>query len=342
MVIGNGLLASNFIKSNLNYDDAIIFCSGVSNSKETNDDNFNREKELVLKTITQNRNLKFIYFSSILAGVSKNKYYNHKVEIENIIKKESSNYIIFRVPQIIGKDGNKNNLFNFLKESILNDEEITIFENVKRALLDVDDLIDIVNYCKDKINSEIEFWENSKRKVRAVKERLESMEGVEGILENSSHKNIKRIVSLFAGCGGLDLGFIQAGYEVIWANDFFKEAVETYKHNIGDHIIYGDITKIPSSEIPNDFDILLGGFPCQGFSIAGKRIVDDERNLLYKAFVDFVKFFKPKAFPIISGFNSVGYWYWITFIINSDKFNVGVGYNILVTSVNIVFSNLNI
>ena len=155
MVIGNGLLASNFIKSNLNYDDAIIFCSGVSNSKETNDDNFNREKELVLKTITQNRNLKFIYFSSILAGVSKNKYYNHKVEIENIIKKESSNYIIFRVPQIIGKDGNKNNLFNFLKESILNDEEITIFENVKRALLDVDDLIDIVNYCKDKINSEI-------------------------------------------------------------------------------------------------------------------------------------------------------------------------------------------
>lgn len=55
-----------------------------------------------------------------------------------------------------------------------------------------------------------------------------------------------KIASLFSGCGGLDLGFIQAGFEVIWANDFFKEAVQTYKNNIGNHIVYGDITKIPS------------------------------------------------------------------------------------------------
>ena len=155
MIIGNGLLAKGFINSNINHDDFIIFCSGVSNSKEMNYDNFNREKELVIKTITENKNLKFIYFSSILTGVSNNNYYNHKIDVENLIKKESNNYIIFRVPQIIGNIGNKNNLFNFLKESILNDEEINIFENVKRALLDIDDLIDIVNYCKDKVNSEI-------------------------------------------------------------------------------------------------------------------------------------------------------------------------------------------
>ena len=155
MIIGNGLLAKGFINSNINHDDFIIFCSGVSNSKEMNYDNFNREKELVIKTITENKNLKFIYFSSILTGVSNNKYYNHKIDVENLIKKESNNYIIFRVPQIIGSIGNKSNLFNFLKESILNDEEINIFENVKRALLDIDDLIDIVNYCKDKVNSEI-------------------------------------------------------------------------------------------------------------------------------------------------------------------------------------------
>ena len=155
MIIGNGLLAKGFINSNINHDDFIIFCSGVSNSKEMNYDNFNREKELVIKTITENKNLKFIYFSSILTGVSNNNYYNHKIDVENLIKKESNNYIIFRVPQIIGSIGNKSNLFNFLKESILNDEEINIFENVKRALLDIDDLIDIVNYCKDKVNSEI-------------------------------------------------------------------------------------------------------------------------------------------------------------------------------------------
>jgi DNA (cytosine-5)-methyltransferase 1 len=106
-----------------------------------------------------------------------------------------------------------------------------------------------------------------------------------------------KVVSLFSGCGGLDLGFIQAGYEVIWANDFFKEAVETYKQNIGDHIVYGDITKIPSSEIPDDFDILLGGFPCQGFSIANvKRSMEDERNFLYEELLRLIRDKRPKYF----------------------------------------------
>lgn len=106
-----------------------------------------------------------------------------------------------------------------------------------------------------------------------------------------------KIASLFSGCGGLDLGFIQAGFEVIWANDFFKEAVETYKNNIGDHIVYGDITKISSDQIPNNFDILLGGFPCQGFSIANsKRSMTDQRNFLYKELLRLITDKKPKFF----------------------------------------------
>jgi len=106
-----------------------------------------------------------------------------------------------------------------------------------------------------------------------------------------------KVVSLFAGAGGLDLGFIQAGFDVIWANDFEKDAVETYKKNIGKHIILGDITKIDSSEIPDDFDILLGGFPCQGFSIANnKRSMKDERNFLYKEMLRIIKDKRPKYF----------------------------------------------
>jgi DNA (cytosine-5)-methyltransferase 1 len=106
-----------------------------------------------------------------------------------------------------------------------------------------------------------------------------------------------KVVSLFSGCGGLDLGFINAGFEVVWANDFFPDAVKTYKKNIGDHIVLGDITKIPSSQIPDDFDILLGGFPCQGFSIANnKRSMEDERNFLYKEMLRIVKDKKPKFF----------------------------------------------
>jgi len=106
-----------------------------------------------------------------------------------------------------------------------------------------------------------------------------------------------KIASLFSGCGGLDLGFIQAGFEVVWANDFFKDAVNTYKKNIGAHIVFNDITKIPSSDIPNDIDIILGGFPCQGFSIANiKRSAEDKRNYLYKELLRLIKDKQPKYF----------------------------------------------
>lgn len=105
------------------------------------------------------------------------------------------------------------------------------------------------------------------------------------------------VVGLFSGCGGLDLGFKNAGFDVIWANDFNADSVETYKKNIGNHIVLGDITKIPSKEIPSDFDVLLGGFPCQGFSIANtKRSMKDERNFLYLEMLRVLKDKKPKFF----------------------------------------------
>ena len=82
-----------------------------------------------------------------------------------------------------------------------------------------------------------------------------------------------KVVSFFSGLGGLDKGFVDTGYDIIWANDFDKYAVQTYKANFGDHIVLGDINEIPLEEIP-DCDILIGGFPCQPFRIA--EIVDDK------------------------------------------------------------------
>lgn len=85
-----------------------------------------------------------------------------------------------------------------------------------------------------------------------------------------------RIISLFSGAGGLDLGLIQAGHEIVWANDFDEDCVETYRKNIGDHIVLGSIEDIPSSEIP-DAEVVVGGFPCQGFSQANMlRFEEDE------------------------------------------------------------------
>jgi DNA (cytosine-5)-methyltransferase 1 len=105
-----------------------------------------------------------------------------------------------------------------------------------------------------------------------------------------------RVVSLFSGAGGLDLGFKMAGHEIIWANDLYEDAVETYKHNLGDHIVCEDISKIDAEEIP-ECDIIIGGFPCQGFSVANmKRNEADERNALYKQLIRVIDAKKPKFF----------------------------------------------
>lgn len=106
------------------------------------------------------------------------------------------------------------------------------------------------------------------------------------------------VVSLFSGAGGMDLGFIQAGYQVNWANDFQKDAVTTYQKNIGNHIIYGDITQISKDQLPKEpIDVVLGGFPCQGFSVANnKRSMEDKRNFLYLELLRIVKELQPKFF----------------------------------------------
>lgn len=105
-----------------------------------------------------------------------------------------------------------------------------------------------------------------------------------------------KVVSLFSGAGGLDLGLKQAGLNIVWANDLYKDAVETYRKNIGDHIVLGDICEIDSASIP-ECDVVVGGFPCQGFSVANmKRKTDDPRNKLYLEMVRVIKDKNPKFF----------------------------------------------
>lgn len=105
-----------------------------------------------------------------------------------------------------------------------------------------------------------------------------------------------KIISLFSGAGGLDLGLIQAGNTVIWANDIDKDAVATYKENIGDHIVCDDIKNIDISTLP-DADVVVGGFPCQGFSQANRlRTLEDDRNQLYRFFYNTIKIKQPKYF----------------------------------------------
>ena len=90
-----------------------------------------------------------------------------------------------------------------------------------------------------------------------------------------------RVVSLFSGAGGFDLGLKQAGHEIVWANDILEDACETYRDNLGGDIQCADITSVDFATLPK-CDLVIGGFPCQGFSIANmNRSESDERNFLY-------------------------------------------------------------
>lgn len=118
-------------------------------------------------------------------------------------------------------------------------------------------------------------------------------------MKTNDNKISPKIVSIFSGCGGLDLGFHQEGYSTIWANDFSEWAVGSFKKNFGDIIKFGDITKInpyKDKTIP-DCDIILGGFPCQDFSVIWKQFgLNGKRGGLYRHFLEFVDAKKPKAF----------------------------------------------
>ena len=111
------------------------------------------------------------------------------------------------------------------------------------------------------------------------------------------------IIDLFAGCGGLSTGFIQAGFNVVKAVEFDPVIANTYKKNHPEvDVIVDDIRDIDTSNIFKDIktDIIIGGPPCQGFSMAGARIrdgfIDDPRNYLFKHYFNVVKMVKPKVF----------------------------------------------
>lgn len=102
------------------------------------------------------------------------------------------------------------------------------------------------------------------------------------------------VVSLFSGCGGLDLGFKNAGFELIWANEIDNDSAKTYKKFIHKNIIIGDILE-NISLVPKS-DIVIGGPPCQSFSLLGKRLNDDPRVKLVFTFLEIITKLKPKVF----------------------------------------------
>jgi DNA (cytosine-5)-methyltransferase 1 len=120
-------------------------------------------------------------------------------------------------------------------------------------------------------------------------------------------KTIK-VVSMFSGCGGMDLGFTggfsfldqtyeRLPFEIVWANDLNQAACRTYKNHIGDHIKCGDVWSLLDT-LPKQTDVLIGGFPCQDISVngLGKGVKKGKRSGLYRAMVEAIWQTQPKIF----------------------------------------------
>lgn len=116
-----------------------------------------------------------------------------------------------------------------------------------------------------------------------------------------------KVAGFFAGVGGIELGFKQAGFEVVWANEIDNRAIETFKANHNTEVVVGDIHNIESKRIP-DVDIIVGGFPCQAFSIAGYRKgFEDERGEVFFQLARIIKDKLPRIIFIENVKNLLGH-----------------------------------
>ncbi|MFV0149534.1 NAD-dependent epimerase/dehydratase family protein [Empedobacter falsenii] len=144
MIVGKGLIASQF--NDVDREDVIFFASGVSNSSETKNEEFLREQNLIEDTIRLNSDKLFIYFStcSIYDSSKYNSpYVLHKLHIEEVIKQNTTNYLILRISNAVGIGGNPNLLMNYLYRQIIMNQQLNVHQHATRNLIDVEDVKDI-------------------------------------------------------------------------------------------------------------------------------------------------------------------------------------------------------
>lgn len=144
MIIGRGLLASLFAENDR--ENTVFFASGVSNSLENRPEEFLREETLIRKTIEDNPEKIFVYFSTCSiydSSKTTSDYVLHKLKMEQIIKSDCKKYLILRVSNAVGKGGNPNLLMNYLVRSIKNNETINVHTKATRNLIDADDIKNI-------------------------------------------------------------------------------------------------------------------------------------------------------------------------------------------------------
>lgn len=144
MIIGGGMIATAL--QSIDSNEFCFFASGVSSSNTVEPKEFAREKELLEVTLDKYSNSStFIYFSSCGIEFETTPYFSHKQNMEKIVQNKAKKYYIFRLPQVVGSGGNTNTLFNYLVTQVKKEKQIEIWKNVRRNLVDIDDIIAIIN-----------------------------------------------------------------------------------------------------------------------------------------------------------------------------------------------------
>jgi len=183
MVVGSGMIAKAFGKYK-NYIDIILFASGVSNSKETDKNQFGKELKL-LQLYEKEFDKKLVYFStcSIFDKTLVNsEYVKHKIKTEEYIKNNFKNYLIFRLPNIIGETDNQNTSFNYFVNKITKKGIIQIQKSAVRYIMDVDDLTNILpNIIENdaQTNKIMNVCFNNKMSVLEFVKKIESVLNIE-------------------------------------------------------------------------------------------------------------------------------------------------------------------
>jgi len=226
MVVGNGLLASAFSHYE-NDDQVIIFASGVSNSKETNEKEFEREEKL-LKIMPKDKAL--IYFSTCSVydpSTEGSQYVRHKMYMERLIHMYFDNYIIFRLPIIVGSIDNPHTFFNHFKNKILSGEELTVQMLASRHLIDIEDVKNILTLI---INKEKQSSESFRKKIDVGFDNETSVKEIVDMMLNILEKNNK-----------INIEGLGSNYN--FPKTQFKEYIKEFSYTIPENYTYNLLKK---------------------------------------------------------------------------------------------------
>ena len=182
MVVGNGMLATAFMKTEGISSDTIIFASGVSNSQETDHREFRRESDLLHSFLSCGKRV--VYFSTVSVhdpSLSSSPYIIHKLNIEHLLREHAGDYLIIRLPIVVGRSNNRHTLTNFLFYSLLSGHHFELYRFACRYLIDLEDVVALVTrlIAKQPCNQTLDLVLDNRTRVTEIVEVLEHILGTQ-------------------------------------------------------------------------------------------------------------------------------------------------------------------